>query len=78
MLAVLVADVVAGRDGMAWLHGEPRIGESTLVDLMEQEARAAGARDARAPAEELAQTLPPRVLAECLGVPSSAPPGTSP
>src|SRR6266511_2546893 len=72
-LAALVAEVVAGRGGFAWLQGEPGIGKSTLVDLMAQEAQAAGCTLCRGAGEELMQAFPLRLLAECLDVTSSSP-----
>ena len=63
-----VSEVAAGRGGVVWVGGEPGIGKSTLVEVGLGGAAAGGVRVFRGAADELTQSFPLRMMADCLGV----------
>ncbi|MET7398396.1 AAA family ATPase [Dactylosporangium sp. NPDC005572] len=72
VLNALVAGVQAGRGGVAWIEGEPGVGKTALVDLVAEQAAAAGCQVLRGAGDELMEPFPLRLMAECLRVSTHA------
>jgi DNA-binding CsgD family transcriptional regulator len=67
-LCPLVEGLAEGRGGVAWIEGEPGIGKSALIDELVKEVEQRGSLVLRGTADELLDSFPLRVMAECLGV----------
>jgi DNA-binding CsgD family transcriptional regulator len=67
-LEELVTGIAAGRGGLGWLHGEPGIGKSALLDAVAARASARGITVLRGAADELTQEFPLRLMAESLEI----------
>jgi DNA-binding CsgD family transcriptional regulator len=64
----VLSALAQGRGGVLWLGGVPGIGKSALVDVLVRRARESGAAVLQGIGDELAQVLPLRLMADCLGV----------
>jgi len=67
-LGGLLAELMAGRGGLAWVEGEPGIGKTALLVAGFAGAEPGGCRVFWGACEELAQRLPLGVLTQCLQV----------
>jgi len=67
-LGGLLAELMAGRGGLAWVEGEPGIGKTALLVAGLAGAEPGGCRVFWGACEELAQRLPLGVLTQCLQV----------
>ena len=64
----VLSALVEGRGGVLWFGGVPGIGKSALVDVLVGRAGELGIAVLRGVGDELAQVLPLRLMADCLGV----------
>ena len=68
LLCPLVHGLAEGRGGLAWIEGEPGIGKTALIDTLTESAERSGCQVLRGTADELLDSFPLRVMADCLGV----------
>ncbi|MBP2324407.1 DNA-binding SARP family transcriptional activator/DNA-binding NarL/FixJ family response regulator [Kibdelosporangium banguiense] len=68
-----VADVLAGRGGMAWIEGDPGIGKSELLIEALGDVQARGCQLGWAIADEPDVRFPLRLILECLGISVKSP-----
>lgn len=64
----LIAAVMAGSGGVAWIQGEPGVGTSALVAAVLTMADEAGCQVLHGAGDELSRSFPLRLMADCLGV----------
>ena len=64
----VLSALAEGRGGVLWVDGVPGIGKSALVDELVRRAGESGTAVLRGAGDELAQVLPLRLMADCLGV----------
>ncbi|WP_162908342.1 ATP-binding protein, partial [Allorhizocola rhizosphaerae] len=77
LLSELARQARAGRGGVALIEGEPGIGKTALLDVLERECAGLGMRLARGAAEDFEQRLPFAAVGECLGLRGSGEAGAS-